>query len=331
MIAIEISSFGSPEVLRAVERPVPEVQPDEVLIAVEAAGVSRADVMQRQGKYPPPTGACDIPGLDVAGSIAAVGSRVTQWKAGDRVCALVTGGGYAEFCTAPAPQVLPIPEGWSAAEAVTLPENLFTVYDNLVTRAQLAAGDVVLIHGGTSGIGSMATMTARAVGATPIATAGSDEKCAACLAIGAAAAFNYRTEDFVEAARRFAGGCGVNVVLDLVGAAYLERNIEALAPDGRVVILATQGGSNAAFSIPKLMAKRGSIIATSLRARTVAEKGIIARLLRERIWPLLPAWRTIRPLIDATFPLRDARLAHERMESGAHVGKIVLTIGHEHV
>jgi NADPH2:quinone reductase len=326
MLAIEITSFDPPGVLRLTERPAPVPARDEVLIAVEAVGVSRVDVLQRQGKYPPPPGAPDLPGLDCAGTIAAVGEAVTNWKTGDRVCALVSGGAYAQLCTAPAVQVLPIPEGWTAVEAATLPENLFTVYDNMVTRARLAAGETVLVHGGTSGIGSMAIMLARALSAIPIATAGSDEKCAACLELGAAEAINYRTQDFVEIGRRFTGERGVNVILDMVGGSYLDKNLDVLATEGRLAHIATLGGSSATLNIFKLMRKRGAIYGSVLRSRTPAEKGAVAERLLRHIWPLLPARNPIRPVIDSVFPLREASRAHERMESGAHVGKIVLVV-----
>jgi NADPH2:quinone reductase len=326
MLAIEIASFGPPGVLRATERSTPVVAPDEILIAVEAVGVSRVDILQRQGKYPPPPGTSDLPGLDCAGTVAAVGESVTNWKMGDRVCALVSGGAYAELCAAPAVQALPIPEGWSAIEAATLPENLFTVYDNIVTRAHLSAGETVLIHGGTSGIGSMAIMVARALGAMPIATAGSDEKCAACLKLGAAEAINYRTQDFLEIARRFTGDKGVDVVLDMVGGSYFDKNLDVLATEGRLALIATLGGTSASLNIFKLMRKRGTIYASVLRSRTSAEKGAIAERLLHHIWPLLPARNAIRPVIDCTIPLRDASRAHERMESGQHIGKIVLVV-----
>jgi NADPH:quinone reductase len=324
MLAIEIASFEPPGLLRPAERPTPVPGADEILIAVEAAGVSRVDVLQRQGKYPPPPGASDLPGLDCAGTVAAVGESVTNWKVGDRVCALVSGGAYAELCAAPAVQALPIPEGWNAVEAATLPENLFTVYDNMVTRAHLARGETVLIHGGTSGIGSMAIMLARALAAVPIATAGSDEKCAACLQLGAAEAINYRTQDFVEIGRRITGGKGVDLVLDMVGGSYLDKNLDVLATEGRIAHIATLGGSSGTLNIFKLMRKRGTIYGSVLRSRTPAEKGAIAERLHRDIWPLLPARNTIRPVIDCTIPLREAARAHERMESGAHVGKIVL-------
>jgi NADPH2:quinone reductase len=326
MQAVEISWFGAPDALRLVERPMPSVGPDDVLIAVEAAGVSRADVMQRKGKYMPPDGASDIPGLDVAGSIAATGGNVREWKKGDRVCALLSGGGYAEYCSVPAVQVLPIPDGWSAAEATTLPENLFTVYDNLVTRARLKQGETVLVHGGTSGIGSMAIMLARALGAKPYATAGTEQKCEACRGFGAIEAANYRTEDFVTAVKRWTEGLGVDVVLDIVGGPYLEKNLQSIALDGRLTLIATLGGATATLPIPQLMMKRGTILASTLRARTPAEKGEIASRLRAHIWPLLPSKQRIRPVIDRLFPLDQAREAHERLERGDHIGKIVLVV-----
>jgi putative PIG3 family NAD(P)H quinone oxidoreductase len=325
MIAIEISTYGSPDVLRPVERPKPTAAAGEVLIEVEASGVSRADVFQRKGKYPPPAGASDIPGLDVAGVIAAVGSGVGEWQVGDRVCALLTGGGYAESCVAQAVQVLPIPEGWTAVEAATLPENLFTVYDNLITRARLQEAETVLIHGGTSGIGSTAIMLARAIGAIPYATAGSDEKRRACEEIGAEQAINYKTEDFVEAVQRITANRGVDVIADIVGGAYLERNIEALALEGRLSLIATLGGAVGTLPIGKLMSKRGTIVGSTMRARTPVQKGEIADRLRRHVWPLLPEKKTIRPLVDSTFPLAEAAMAHKRMESGDHIGKIVLT------
>ncbi len=317
MIAIEISSFGGPEVLQPVERPKPEPAPGEVLIRVEAAGVAHADLLQRQGKYPPPPGASDIPGLDVAGVIESTG---------DRVCAIVSGGGYAEYCVAPASQVLPIPHGWTAAEAATLPENLFTVYDNLITRAALRSGEKVLIHGGTSGIGSMAIMLSRAWQAMPYATAGTQEKCQACLDLGAEHAINYKESDFVAEVKQLTSGRGVDVVLDLVGGAYLERNLEALATEGRLAIVATQGGRTGQLNLGALMNKRACVLGSTMRSRTPAQKGEIARRLLKDVWPLLPAKNPIRPVIDRVFPLRDAKLAHERLESGHHIGKIVLTM-----
>lgn len=317
MIAIEISSFGGPEVLQPVERPKPEPAVGEVLIRVEAAGVARADLMQRQGKYPPPPGASDIPGLDVAGVIESTG---------ERVCAIITGGGYAEYCVAPAEQVLPIPNGWTAVEAATLPENLFTVYDNLITRAALRSGETVLIHGGASGIGSMAIMLSRAWQATPFATAGTQEKCEACLRLGAEQAINYKKSDFVAEVKRLTSDRGADVVLDLVGGAYLERNLEVLATEGRLSIVATQGGRFGQLNLGTLMSKRARVLGSTMRARTPAQKGEIAQRILKDVWPLLPAKNPIRPVIDRIFSLRDAKLAHERLEGGAHIGKIVLTL-----
>ena len=324
MIAIEISSFGPPQVLRPVERPNPVPKEREVLIRVEAAGVARADILQREGNYPPPPGASDIPGLDVAGVIEDIGTGVKNWNVGDAVCAILSGGGYAEYCAVPSVQVLPIPEDWSAVEAATLPENIFTVYDNLVTRGGLKRGETVLIHGGTSGVGSMAIMLTRALLARPLTTVGSEEKCQAALEFGAEYAINYKKQDFVSEVTRITEGRGANVILDMIGGSYLERNVEALALEGRLCIIAAQGGRTGQLDVQKLMMKRGRVIASTLRARTPEEKGEIARRLRHDIWPVLSAKDVIRPIVDCTFPLRDAALAHERMQSGNHMGKIVL-------
>jgi NADPH2:quinone reductase len=326
MTVIEISSFGGPEVLKMAEREKPKPNPGEVLIRVEAAGVSRADIMQRQGKYPPPPGASDIPGLDVAGVIESVGDQVINWHPGQRVCAIVAGGGYAEFCIAPAVQVLPVPDGWTTLEAATLPENLFTVYDNLITRAALRPGETVLIHGGASGIGSMAIMLSRAWNARPIVTAGTPEKCEACRKLGAEHAVNYKESDFVSEVKRITAERGVDVILDMVGGAYLERNLHALALEGRLSIVATQGGRAGQLDIGSLMMKRGKIIGSTMRNRTPEQKGEVAQRLLQDIWPLLPAKNPIRPVIDAVFPLREAQKAHERLESGQHIGKIVLSV-----
>jgi putative PIG3 family NAD(P)H quinone oxidoreductase len=315
---------GDPSVLRVMETGAPEPGPGEVLIAVEAAGVSRADTMQRRGQYPPPPGASGILGLEVAGTIAETGAGVTAWKRGDRVCALCAGGGYAEFVAVPEGQVLPIPEGWNFVEAATLPENAFTVYDNLFTRACLHAGETLLVHGGSSGIGTTAIMFGVAFGARVIATAGSPEKCRACRDLGAFAAIDYRAEDFVAAVARETGGRGADVVLDIVGGDYVARDLECLAPDGRVVCLATQRGREASFDLGTLLMKRGTIMGSSLRARTPAQKAAIARALLERVWPLLPARTVIRPLVDAVFPFEQAAAAHARLEASAHIGKIVL-------
>jgi putative PIG3 family NAD(P)H quinone oxidoreductase len=297
-----------------------------VLIRVEAAGVARADIMQRQGRYPPPPGASPVLGLDVAGVIVECGPDVTGWRPGDHVCALVNGGGYAELCAVPAAQVLPVPEGWSSVEAVTLPENLFTVFDNIVTRARLAAHETILVHGGTSGIGTMAIMLARALGAVPYATAGSDAKCEAARQIGAELAVNYRTRDFVEFIKECTANRGVDVVADIVGGSYLARNIEVLAQDGRLAIIATLGGAEATLPIARLMQKRATITASTMRPRTAVEKGAIAGRLRAQVLPLLPAKRFIKPLVDRVYPLSDAAKAHKRLEDGEHIGKIVLTL-----
>ncbi|HEY2473631.1 MAG TPA: NAD(P)H-quinone oxidoreductase [Candidatus Cybelea sp.] len=322
---VTFEDYGAPDVLYVAQTPPPAPRAGEVLIKVEAAGISRADVMQRQGNYPPPRDASTILGLEVAGTIASVGDRVSRWHSGDRVCALTNGGGYAEFVTAPHGQVLPIPEGWTAVEAATLPENAFTVYDNLVTRARLRARGSVLIHGGTSGIGSTAIMFAVAVGATAFATAGSDEKCAACVQLGATAAINYHTNDFVAEIARLTAGAGVDVVLDIVGGDYVARDIECLTADGRIVCLATVGGRRVEFDLHRLLAKRATIMGSSLRPRTPAEKAAIARKLERRIWPLLPKRDPIRPIVDGVYPFERAADAHTRMEASAHVGKLVLT------
>lgn len=316
MRAIEIAAPGGPEVLRPADRPVPAPGKDEVLIRVHAAGVCRADAQQRAGKYPPPPGAPDIPGLEVAGVIE---------DTGERVCALLAGGGYAEYAVAPRALTLPVPEGWTFAEAATLPENMFTVYDNVFTRAHLARGESILIHGGSSGIGTTAIMLAKAFGASLIAvTAGSDEKCRACRDLGADLAINYKTADFVTEVRAATNERGVDVVLDIVGGDYIGRDLDALAPDGRIICIATPGGRTAQLDIGKLMQRRASVMGSALRARSVEQKAAIARELRERVWPLLPAKHPVRPIVDSTFPLVQAGEAHRRLEESAHVGKIVL-------
>ena len=315
---------GPASVLRVAETERPHAAGGEVLIAVEAAGVSRADVMQREGKYPPPAGASEILGLEVAGTIAQVGAGAGRWKVGDHVCALTNGGGYAENVAVPAGQALPIPAGWSAIEAATLPENAFTVYENLFTRARLRAGETVLVHGGTSGIGTTAIMFARAFGAAVIATAGSAEKCAACLRLGAAEAVDYRTTDFVQAVQRITEGRGVNVILDIVGGDYIARDVECLAVDGRIACIATQRGANVELDLRRLFAKRGTIMASTLRSRTTQEKAAIARHLEQNIWPLLTSRDAIVPLVDSVYPFDRAAEAHARMESSRHIGKIVL-------
>lgn len=326
MRAVEISSFGPPEVLKVVDRPTPEPGPQEILVRVSAAGVARADLLQRRGKYPPPPGASDLPGLDIAGTVEKIGAGVSSFKKGDRVCAILAGGGYAEFCAVPMQQVLPIPENWTIEEAATLPENLFTVYDNVVTRAGLSKNQSILIHGGTSGIGTMAIMLAGAFNATIFTTAGSDEKCQACLKLGAHHAINYKTADFAAEIRQQTGGQGVDVILDMVGGSYLERNIASLANGGCVAIIATLGGHITQLDIASLMRKNARISASTMRARSPIDKGKVANALLEHIWPLLPAKTNIRPVIDSTFPLADAPLAHARLESSQNIGKILLTI-----
>jgi NADPH2:quinone reductase len=316
MRVVEISSPGGPDVLRIVQRVRPQPKSEEVLLAVRAAGVSHADVMQRAGSYPPPPGASDIMGLEAAGVIP---------ETGERVCALLTGGGYAEYVAVPREQVLPVPENWTFEEAATLPENMFTVYDNLFTRARFSAGQSVLIHGGSSGIGTTAIMLAKAFGASFIAaTAGSPEKCAACRVLGADLAIDYKREDFVDRVKAATNGRGVDVILDLVGGAYIARDLQALAFDGRIACIATAGGREATIDLGMLLQRRAAVMGSSLRARSAAEKGAIAKLLLEKVWPLLPARNPIRPVIDSVFPLEEAAAAHQRLERSAHIGKIVL-------
>ncbi len=322
---VAVERAGGPEVLRVGEAPVPKPGSHDVLIAVHASGVSHADVMQRQGKYPPPPGASEILGLEIAGTIAAVGKDVIGWRVDDMVCALANGGGYAQYVAVPQEQVLPVPEGWTAIEAATLPENAFTVYDNLIARARLRSGEGVLVHGGTSGIGSTAIMFARAVGAYSIATAGTDEKCAACIKYGAIAAIDYRTKDFVAETMAITSGHGVNVVVDIVGGDYIARDIEALALDGRIVCLATPRGRLIELDLGRLFVKRGALLASTLRHRSTTEKAAIARKLREEIWPLLPRRDPIVPLVDSVYTFERAAEAHARLEASAHIGKIILT------
>jgi NADPH:quinone reductase len=322
---IDLAQFGPPDVMRVAERPAPTPAAGEVLIDVHAAGVNRPDIVQRYGKYPPPPGASDILGLEVAGTVAAVGEGVTGWRPGDAICALVAGGGYAEQCVAPQEQCLPVPAGLSMIEAAALPETFFTVWTNLFDRGRLAAGEWVLIHGGTSGIGTTAIQLAAARGARVAATAGSEEKCAACLRLGATEAWNYRTTEWVEAMRQATGGRGADVVLDMVGGDYTARNLQVLALEGRLVQISFLKSSQVELDIALLMRKRLWLTGSTLRPRTPAEKGVIARQLEAEVWPLL-ASRAVAPVIDAVFPLADAPLAHQRMESSAHVGKIVLDV-----
>jgi putative PIG3 family NAD(P)H quinone oxidoreductase len=323
---IEIEEPGGPEVLRPAERPDPEPAAGELLIDVVAAGVNRPDVLQRQGAYPPPPGASDIPGLEVAGRVAAVGPGVSGWRTGDQVCALVAGGGYASRCAAPAAQCLPVPAGLTLIEAAAMPETCFTVWTNVFERGGLRAGETALFHGGTSGIGTTAIQLAVARGARAIATAGSDEKCAACLALGADHAINYRTTDFVAAVLAHTGGRGVDVVLDIMGGAYVARNLAALAMDGRLVQIGLMAGEPlATVDLRRLLGRRLTLTGSTLRARSVEEKGRIAAALLREVWPLVAA-RRVLPRVAATFPLADAAAAHRLMESSAHIGKIVLVL-----
>jgi NADPH:quinone reductase len=323
MTAIEIGQPGPPQVLRPASRPVPEPGPREVLIKVAAAGVNRPDVLQRKGAYPPPPGVSDIPGLEVAGEVVRIGSGVTEPSPGTRVCALLAGGGYAQYAIAPAAQCLPVPAGLSMEEAAALPETFFTVYYNLFMRARLRAGETLLVHGGSSGIGTTAVLLAKAMGAHVIVTAGSAEKCAACRKLGADAAINYQEEDFVARTLEVSGGGGADVILDIVGGEYLARNIAASAVNGRIAIIGTQGGAKAEIDLRSVMMKRLWLGGSTLRPQSVESKGAIAAALRKEVWPLFES-KGLRPLIHARFPLTEAARAHALMESSAHIGKIVL-------
>jgi putative PIG3 family NAD(P)H quinone oxidoreductase len=327
MTAIEISMAGGPEVLVPVTRPVPQPVAGELLVRVAAAGVNRPDVLQRRGFYPPPPGASDIPGLEIAGQVVAAGEGATH-HIGSKVTALIAGGGYAEFAVAPAATALPLPDGLSMAEAAALPETLFTVWVNLFERGFASEGDWVLVHGGTSGIGTMAISLCQLLGVKAIVTCGSDDKCAAALKLGAAAAINYKTQDFVEEVKRLTGGAGANVILDMVGGDYLPRNIACLADDGRHVSIATQRGVTAELNILDVMRRRLTLTGSTLRPRTTAFKGLVAEELRREIWPFVESGQ-LRPVMDRTFPLAEAAAAHARMEAGVHVGKIVLTTGRD--
>lgn len=315
---------SDPDVLHVASIAKPEPGRAEVLIMVEAAGVSRADTLQRRGLYPSPPDASPILGLQVAGTVEAVGPGAGQWRIGDRVCALCNGGGYAEFVAVPHGQVLPIPDGWTAIEAATLPENAFTVYDNVFTRARLTPGETLLVHGGSGGIGTTAVMFATALGSRVIATAGSEAKCAACLRLGATVAVNYRTMDFVSAVLAATRERGVDVVLDVVGGDYINRDLACLARDGRIACIATQAGRKAEVDLGTLLRKRGTILGSSLRPRSAEEKAAIAQRLRERIWPLLTQRDAIVPVVDSVFPFERAAQAHARLESRDHIGTIVL-------
>ena len=327
MKTVEISAFGAPNALRLAERPAPVAGAGELLIRVQASGINRPDVLQRTGNYPVPPGASDIPGLEVAGVVVsgdAAAMEMAGFKVGDRVCALVAGGGYAELCVAPVGQCLPVPAGFTDIEAASLPETFFTVWSNVFERAYLAKGETLLIQGGSSGIGVTAIQIAKALGATVIVTAGSDEKCAACVALGADHAINYKTADFADVVKNLTNGKGANVILDMVAGSYVAREVECLAEDGRLVIIAVQGGIKAEFNAGLVLRKRLTITGSTLRPRSIEFKTAIAKALKEKVWPLLESG-AIKPVIHSTFKAGDAANAHTLMESNAHIGKIVLT------
>jgi len=324
MRAIDITTPGGPEVLRITDVPDPVPAPGEVLVEITAAGVNRADLMQRQGLYPPPPGAPSYPGLECSGRITALGPGATGWTAGDEVCALLSGGGYAEQVSVPAGQLLPLPGGVTLADAAGIPEVACTVYSNVFQLAALAPGETLLVHGGASGIGTMAIQLARAFGARVACTAGTPAKLARCRELGAELAISYRDEDFGQAVAEFTGGRGADVILDIMGAAYLARNVAALAADGRLVIIGLQGGAKADLDLGQLLRKRASVRATSLRARPAEQKAAIVAAVREHVWPLISAGRVV-PVIDRILPLADAADAHRLMESGTHTGKILLS------
>ena len=323
MTAIAISRPGGPEVLVAEQRPLPQPGPGEILVKVAAAGVNRPDLSQREGRYPPPPGASDLPGLEIAGEVVGLGAGVTAWKLGDKVCALAHGGGYAEYCAVNESHALPVPKGLSMVEAAALPETFFTVWVNVFDMAGLKAGEWLLIHGGSSGIGTTAIMLAKAFGAKVIVSAGSDEKCDACLKLGADAAINYKTTDFVPAVKEITGGHGADVILDMVGGPYVERNHQCAAMDGRVTQIAMMQGSK--VDLRYMSQRRIRHMGSTLRPRTVPQKAAIAAALREKVWPLIEAGQ-IRPVMDSTFALADAAKAHARLESSQHIGKVVLTL-----
>ena len=325
MTVIEISAPGPSDVLKPVTRSIDRPGAGEILIKVAAAGINRPDVFQRKGAYPPPPGASDIPGLEVSGTVAAVGTGVESWKIGDAVCALVTGGGYAEYCLAPVAQTLPVPRGMDLADAAALPETFFTVWTNVFDRAALQPGESLLVHGGSSGIGTTAIQLAKNLGATVYATAGSAEKCALCVSLGASEAINYKDVDFEEAMRSSTGGRGVDVVLDMVGGDYIPKNLRLLAPEGRLVFIAFLKGSKAEVDFSRVMRNRLQILGSTLRPQSIEAKGKIAKELRTRVWPLLESG-AIRPIIDTRFPLAQAADAHALMEISTHMGKILLIV-----
>jgi NADPH:quinone reductase len=325
MRVVEITQPGGPDVLRVAERPDPLPGDGEVLIDVHAAGVNRPDAMQREGRYPPPKGASDIPGLEVAGRVIALGSNVTRWREGDEVMALLSGGGYATRAVAPAPQCLPLPAGISLIEAAAIPETFFTVWTNVFDRGHLKAGETFLVHGGASGIGTTAIQLAAAFGATVYTTAGSDARCRALENLGAAAAFNYRKDDWTERITEITAGRGVDLILDIVGGPYIPKNIASLARDGRLVMIGFMGGTDTSFDARQIILRRLTLTGSTLRIRSIEEKGAIARDLEAHVWPLITAGK-VRPILDRTFPLERAADAHRALD-GDHVGKIVLTTG----
>ncbi|HJU32583.1 MAG TPA: NAD(P)H-quinone oxidoreductase [Hyphomicrobiaceae bacterium] len=325
MTAVEITAPGGPDVLKPKTLPTPRPGAGQILVKVVAAGVNRPDIAQRSGSYPPPPGHSPLPGLEVAGEVAAVGTGVTRWKSGDKVCALVNGGGYAEYCLAEEPIALPIPAGLDMVHAAAVPETFFTVWNNVFERGRLVGGEWFLVHGGSSGIGTTAIQLAKAFGAKVIATAGSADKCKACLALGADRAVNYKTEDFVSVAREATGGKGVDVILDMVAGDYTERNIVAAAEEGRIVQIAVLGGADVKINIARVMTKRLTLTGSTLRPRTREAKAGFARALESKVWPLLAAGK-VKVVLDSTFPLAKAADAHRRLETSAHVGKVVLLV-----
>ena len=325
MTAIEISEFGGPDVLKLATRPVPKPSANDVLIRVAAAGVNRPDAIQRAGHYPPPPGQSDLPGLEVSGEIVALGDGVEGVSIGDHVCALTPGGGYAEYCIAPAAHCLPVPDGVSISDAAGIPETSFTVWHNVFQRAYLREGESFLVHGGSSGIGTTAIQLAKALGAAVYTTAGSDVKCAACRDLGADIAINYRDEDWALVLREKTEKRGVDVILDMVGGDYIQKNIDSLAIDGRLSIIAFLTGATTNLTLSRFMVKRQTMTASTLRAQSDASKAAIAFELKEKVWPMFAAGQ-IKPIIDSKFPLTDAAQAHQRMESSGHIGKIILTV-----
>jgi len=325
MNAVAITTPGGPEVLKLTQLPTPKPGSGQLLVKVAAAGVNRPDLAQRAGFYPPPPGHSPLPGLEIAGEVVEAGADTTRWKAGDKVCALVNGGGYAEYCVAEETSALPVPAGFDMVRAAALPETFFTVWNNVFERGHLAAGEWLLVHGGSSGIGTTAIQLAKAFGARVIATAGSADKCQACLDLGADKAINYKTEDFVAAAKAATGGKGVDVILDMVGGEYTDKNVAMAAEDGRIVQIATLGGVEAKVNLARLMMKRLTLTGSTLRPRTREVKAGFARALEEKVWPLLAAGK-VRVVMDSTFPLAEAAAAHRRLETSQHIGKVVLTV-----